>query len=128
MKVLLLLAFVESALACEVRPIRYIHNSKAVLKSISVCIKNNKASSEDCQDMTSAGCFASGWMKEKVAFNTLVKSVGSPGFNLCHLRGGLPQLYEIEVSPKKWVNFERCQSADLKQFVDIDDLISKVTY
>lgn len=124
----LLLLLIETAFACEEKPIRFIYDSKTVLQKKIVCLSSNKASSESCQDITSKNCFASSWLKKKVPFKDMVKSVGSPGFNLCHKLGGLPQLYEIETAPGKWENYERCQSADLKQFVDIDDLISKVTY
>lgn len=124
----LLILFIETAMACEVKSIRYVYDSKTVVQKNTVCLSKNKANSENCQDMANAKCFASSWLKEKVPFKDLVQSVGSPGFNLCHKRGGLPQLYEIEMSPGKWMNYERCQSADLKEFIDIDDLIAKVTY
>ncbi|MBY0413041.1 MAG: hypothetical protein K2Q18_02695 [Bdellovibrionales bacterium] len=124
MKIFLML--IQLGFACEVKPIRFMYERKMVYKEIAICIQDNKAFSDQCSDLESSKCFTSESLQKKIEFKTLIKSTSSPGFNLCHKIGGFPQLYEIEVSPKKWQNFERCQSPDLKQFVDIDDLLKKM--
>jgi hypothetical protein len=122
----LLLLLPLQAFACEPHAIRYVYDGKTIQKQITACITANRASSPECEKIDAPKCFVAE-VKKKFKYRQFVKSAGSPGFLLCHHIGGHPQRYELETTPKQWDVFERCLSRDEKQFVDIEDLLVKLT-
>ncbi|MEA9358516.1 hypothetical protein SHI21_19930 [Bacteriovorax sp. PP10] len=113
------------AIECGSFNTKFIEKNKTIIKKEKLCLRVNgkatSASSPDCQMTDSKKCPFSA-LKKGPDYKTFISEVGSPGFNLCHSIGGLPQLYEIEVN-SKWQAYERCFWKDSKEFVDIDYLV-----
>jgi len=107
--------------ACEKLTTRYIDHKKPIIQKEVLCFEDEKPSSKNCTPILNKKCYFSK-IKTDVSFKQFISPMGSPGFGLCYHLGGLPQIYEVEIKGQ-WKIFDRCFSADKKEFVDIDNLI-----
>lgn len=121
-----LISFEVSALECKLFNTRYIDNKKTISKQENLCVvdyeNSSRASSKNCL-MAQVNTCPFHKVKKTLEYESFIQEVGSPGFNLCHYLKGSPQLYEVEIQGK-WKPFERCFWKDLKEFSDIDGLIT----
>lgn len=104
---------------------KYIMEGKPVIKNEDLCLYKKKsfegAYSKNCQVVNADKCpFRA--VKKGMDYQTFIKEIGSPSFNLCYYVGGTPQIYEIEVA-NKWKQFERCTWADSKEFIELAELV-----
>lgn len=106
---------------CKVVRTKYIFDGQEKTQSETICFIERFASSKECFPLVEKNCYFSN-IDKKITRSLVFKKIGQPGFRLCHLLNGSPQLYEIYLR-KKWIPFERCYAPDRHSFADIDELM-----
>ncbi len=110
---------------CGNYKIKYILDGKPVIKTEELCIHKKKtfdgAYSKNCQVVSADKCPFKA-VKKGMDYQSFIKEIGSPSFNLCYYVGGTPQIYEIEVA-SKWKQFERCTWTETKEFIELSELV-----
>ena len=110
---------------CAKYKTKYINEGKPVIATEELCIHKKKsfegAYSKNCQIVNHEKCPFKA-VKKGMDYQSFIKEIGSPSFNLCYYVGGTPQLYEIEVAGK-WKPFERCTLTETKEFIELAELV-----
>ena len=104
---------------------KYIMEGKPVIKTEELCLHKKKtfegAYSKNCVIVNGEKCPFKA-VKKGMDYQTFIKEIGSPSFNLCYYVGGIPQMYEIEIKGQ-WKPFERCTWSESKEFIELSDLV-----
>lgn len=110
---------------CGNHKTKYIMEGKPVVKTEELCLLKKKtfegAYSKNCLIVNGDKCPFKA-VKKGMDYQSFVKEIGSPSFNLCYYVGGTPQLYEIEIK-SKWKPFERCFWSESKEFIELAELV-----
>lgn len=129
MKLLILLSSIISfsslAIECGQFQTKYINEGKEVLTKEELCIDAKKkftgAYSKNCTIVGGPKCPFKA-VKKGLQYESFIKEIGSPSFNLCYYLDGQPQMYEIKYKDK-WLGFERCYWKETKEFVELAELV-----
>lgn len=120
-----IISFSTFAMECGQFQTKYINESKEVLSKEELCLDVKKkftgGYSKNCTIVGGPKCPFKA-IKKGLAYESFIKEIGSPSFNLCYYLDGQPQMYEIKIKDK-WQAFERCYWKDTKEFVELAELV-----
>ncbi len=101
---------------------RFHRGGKEVIENASYCFDGEDFSLLSLNCYPDENCIAVQKTDLQVPEEKLQGQFGSPGFKLCYIYGGKPQLLDIW-SGKKWVKMDRCLFEADQSFVDIPSLL-----
>jgi hypothetical protein len=111
-----------NSFSCENLNARYVLYKKTIITNEKFCFENSRPNSENCNPILNPKCPFS-IIRKDIKFKDLNGNIGNPSFRLCHRLQGSPQIYDVEIGKNNWSTFSRCFSQDLKEFVDLDNLV-----